>query len=133
MSEKIAIISDTHSRHELVERAVKQIEAFGPELVLHCGDIDDAETVWLFQPNTHFVWGNCDYDKTAMQQAIHGIGGTLHDYVGTLEVGGKQIAFTHGDDVELLDDLEHSGEFDFIFRGHSHVLGERKHGKTRII
>lgn len=133
MSEKIAIISDTHSRHELVEKAVKQIDAFGPELVLHCGDIDDAETVWLFQPNTHFVWGNCDTERVGMQQAIHGIGATLHEYVGTLEVGGQRIAFVHGDDTETLEDLEHSGEFDFIFHGHTHVLGERKRGKTRII
>src|SRR3954447_1674751 len=105
MSEKIAIISDTHSRHDLVERAVKQIETYGPEVVLHCGDIDDAETIWLFQPNTHFVWGNCDYDKASMQQAIHGVGATLHGQLGQLQVGGKSIAFLHGDDHELLDDL----------------------------
>jgi putative phosphoesterase len=130
---KIAIISDTHSRHELVEQAVQQIDGHRPELVLHCGDIDDAETVWLFQPNTHFVWGNCDYDKTAMRQAMHGIGATLHEYLGVLELGGKKIGFLHGDDPELLGDLEHSGEYDFVFHGHTHVRGERRCGKTRII
>ncbi len=38
--------------------------------VIHCGDIDDAETVWLFQGFTaHFVFGNCDKDKHAIRQA----------------------------------------------------------------
>lgn len=130
---KIAIISDTHSRHALVEKAVKQIDQYNPELVLHCGDIDDAETVWLFQPNTHFVWGNCDHDKTAMRQAMHGIGATLHEYMGTLDLGGVRIAFVHGDDAGLLADAEHSGEYDYIFHGHTHVRGERQRGQTRII
>jgi putative phosphoesterase len=133
MTKKIAIISDTHSRHDLVERAVKQIDAFRPELVLHCGDIDDADTVWLFQPNTHFVWGNCDYERASMQQAMHGIGATLHGEVGKVEVGGKRIAFLHGDDTDALDDLIYGGEFDFIFHGHTHMLRERRVGPTRVI
>src|SRR5262245_18277270 len=121
---KIAIISDTHSRHELVEKALKELDPFGVELILHCGDIDDAETVWLFPPNTHFVFGNCDkYELTSLRQAMHGIGATCHEYFGHLELDGKKIAFLHGDDQELLGDLEYSGEFDYLFHGHTHVAG----------
>ena len=129
----IVIISDTHSRYDTVSKANRLIETFWPDLVIHCGDIEDADTVWKFQPNTHFVWGNCDHEKTSLRQAIHGIGATLHEYMGTLQLGDLKVAFLHGDDAELLSDLEHSGEFDFIFHGHTHVAGERTSGKTRII
>jgi putative phosphoesterase len=131
---RIAIISDTHGRHELVEKALKRIDDFRVELILHCGDIDDVETVWLFPPNTHFVFGNCDkYELTALRQAMHGIGATCHEYLGSMELGGKKIALLHGDDGDLLDDLEYSGGFDYIFHGHTHVAGERRRGPTRII
>ncbi len=131
---KIAIVSDTHGRHATVEKALRLLDEHGIQLILHCGDIDDADTVWLFPPNTRFVFGNCDrYELTALRQAMHGIGATCDEYLGTLELAGKRIAFLHGDDQDLLDDLEHSGHFDYIFHGHTHVAGERRRGPTRII
>jgi putative phosphoesterase len=129
----IAIISDTHSRYELVEKALKQMEDYSVELILHCGDIEDAETIWLFPPNTHFVFGNCDHDRASLRQAIHGIGATLHEPYGTLELPEARIAFLHGDEKEDLEDLEYMDYWDFIFHGHTHVAGERRRGKTRII
>ncbi len=130
---KIAIISDTHNRYDSVERAVKLIDYYNVELTLHCGDIEDADTVWLFQPNTHFVFGNCDRDKTSLRQAIHGIGATLHEPYGSLELGETKIAFLHGHVQEDLDDLEWMDHYDYIFHGHTHVAAERQRGKTRII
>jgi putative phosphoesterase len=111
---RIAIISDTHSRHGAVEKAVRLIDEARVELTIHCGDITDSETIWLFPPNTHFVWGNCDADRASLRQAIHGIGATCHEYDGRLELAGKRLGFTHGDDAELLDELILSGELDFV-------------------
>ena len=63
--------------------------------VLHCGDIEDSETVWLFQGFTaHFVFGNCDTERHSIRQAVHGIGETLHDGYGICELEGVKIAFT---------------------------------------
>ncbi len=130
---KIAILSDTHSRYQTVEKALELIEGFNVHLIIHCGDIDDSETVWLFPPNTHFVFGNCDHEKTSLQQAMYGIGATLHQPFGNLELQGKKIAFTHGDDGRLLKELEINGDFDFLFHGHTHIRAERENGPTRII
>jgi putative phosphoesterase len=130
---RIAILSDTHSRHATVETALKMIEERGVELILHCGDIDDADTVWLFPGNTHFVFGNCDSERTSLRQAIHGIGGTLHEPFGKLELAGKRIAFIHGDDNKLLERLESSGQFDYLFYGHTHLAREHRTGPTRVI
>ena len=130
---RIAIVSDTHSRYATVEAALKKIDERGVELILHCGDIEDADTVWLFPGNTHFVFGNCDSERTSLRQAIYGIGGTLHEPFGQLEMEGTRIAFVHSDDKKLFDKLETSGQFDFLFYGHTHVAEEHRTGPTRVI
>ena len=131
---EIGIVSDSHGRHQTVEKALSILQDRNINTVIHCGDIDDAETVWLFQGFTaHFVWGNCDLERTSMQQAIHGIGGTLHGAWGHLELNGVKIAFTHGDDGSLFHDLQQGEAFDYIFYGHTHIAKEHQVGKTRVI
>ncbi len=130
---KIAILSDTHSRYATIEAALQLAEERQPELILHCGDIEDADAVWLFPGKTHFVFGNCDTERTGIRQAVYGIGGTLHEPCGRLELEGAQIAFVHSDDRKLFRDLEHSGQFDYLFYGHSHVAEEHRTGPTRVI
>lgn len=130
----IAILSDTHSRYQTVEKALALVQERKISTILHCGDIDDAETVWLFQGfTTHFVLGNCDTDRLALQQAIHGIGETLHQPYGQLELDGLRLAFLHGDDTRLLRDLARAARFDFLFHGHTHVAEERRVGTTRVV
>jgi hypothetical protein len=132
---QIGILSDTHSRYATVEKALELLQARKVNMVLHCGDIEDSETVWLFQGFTaHFVFGNCDrLEAHAIRQAVHGIGETLHDGYGAVELEGVKIAFTHGDNARLLHDLEMSGAFDFLFYGHTHKAEEHRTGPTRVI
>jgi putative phosphoesterase len=130
---RIAVISDTHSRYATVEAALKLIEDRGVEVILHCGDIEDSETVWLFPGKTHFVFGNCDKERASMRQAVHGIGGVVHEPYGYLELDGARIAFVHGDDRDLLSELERSEAFDYLFYGHTHLPREYRAGATRVI
>ena len=131
---QIAILSDTHSRHATVEKALRLLQDRKVNVVLHCGDIEDADTVWLFQGFTaHFVFGNCDTERHSIRQAVYGIGETLHDGYGYVEMEGVKIAFTHGDDGRRLHDLEVSGAFDFLFYGHTHKAEEHRAGRTRVI
>ena len=132
---QIGILSDTHSRYATVEKALQLLQDRKINVVLHCGDIEDADAVWLFQGFTaHFVLGNCDrLEAHAIRQAVHGIGETLHDSYGAVELDGVKIAFTHGDNGRLLHDLEVSGAFDFLFYGHTHKAEEHRTGPTRVI
>jgi putative phosphoesterase len=130
---KIAVISDTHSHTATAKKALRLIAPHKVELILHCGDIDDAETVALFPGNTHFVYGNCDMDQAGIKAAIDDIGATLHEPFGNLELAGTTIAFLHGDDTRLLFDLEHANAFDFLFHGHTHLAKEHRTGRTRVI
>ncbi len=131
---QIAVLSDTHSRYQTVETVLTMLQHRRINFILHCGDIEDADTVWLFHGITaHFVFGNCDLDRTSLRQAIHGIGETLHEPFGSLELDGVKIAFTHGDDKRLLERLEHSGRYDFLFYGHTHHAEQHQTGSTHVI
>lgn len=131
---KVGIISDTHNKVERIVRALELLRAGGAELVLHCGDIEDAVAVAPFAGwDAHFVFGNCDWDRVSLAKAIGEAGGTLHERFGHLELSGKKLAFLHGDDARLLHDVTASGAYDFVFHGHTHIAGERQSGPTRVI
>ncbi|MCI0378105.1 MAG: metallophosphatase family protein [Gemmataceae bacterium] len=129
----IAVLSDTHSRAFTIERVLAQIRNEKVALLIHCGDIEDADTVRLFPANSHFVFGNCDWDRSAIRQAVDEIGATLHEPFGHLDLEGKTLGFVHGDDKRLLLELENSGAYDFVFYGHTHQAREHRSGKTRVI
>lgn len=131
---KIAIISDTHSRYQTVETVLGILQQRQINLVLHCGDIEDAETVWLFHGLTaHFVFGNCDLDRAAIRQAVFGIGEKLHEPFGRLELDGVRIGWTHGDDRRLLQHLGEADEFDYVFYGHTHHAEQHRCGRTLVV
>ncbi len=131
---QIGIVSDTHNRYPLVERALQMFQERKVNFVLHCGDIEDSEVIWLFRGFTaHFVLGNCDSDRLALQQAIHGIGATLHEPFGHLDLEGAKLAFVHGDKVGLLQDLVNAAHFDYLFHGHTHRRADQQVGPTRVI
>lgn len=133
---RIGIVSDTHGNRLMVNRALAELRERGITTVLHCGDIDDPETVALFRGFTmHFVFGNCDIEieRAALREAMEEIDATLHDHFGSVELEGVKLAFMHGDDTVLLRDVQRSGHYDFLFYGHTHQAEERRHGPTRVI
>ncbi len=131
---RIGIVSDSHGNTAMVLAALDLLRERGIQTILHCGDLDDASTVHLFEGfTTHFVFGNCDHDRSGIRQAIRNAGLTLHEPFGKLELEGKKIAFLHGDDRRLFQQVEHCGEFDYLFYGHSHQAAEHWTGRTRVI
>jgi putative phosphoesterase len=131
---RIAVVSDTHSRYQTVETVVALLRQRDIERVLHCGDIEDADTVWLFEGfDAHFVFGNCDLERASLRQAVHAIGGALQEPFGSVEWEGRRIAWMHGDNKRLLRDVEASGHFDYLFYGHTHEAEEHQSGPTRVV
>jgi putative phosphoesterase len=131
---KIGIVSDTHDRHDNVRIAVAELKQRGIGTVLHCGDIEEPDTVSLFRGLTmHFVFGNCDMELDALRRAMAEIGAQCHEYFASLELGGKQIAVVHGNDKRHQTVLELCGHYDYLFHGHTHVADDRRSGRTRVI
>jgi putative phosphoesterase len=131
---QIAILSDTHSRYQTVRRALSVVGQRGVKCILHCGDIEDPETVNLFLGfATHFVFGNCDSDRDELRRAMQEIGATLHEPFGSLEIEGRKIAWLHGDDHRLFRDVEQSAHFDYLFYGHTHRAEQHASGPTLVV
>jgi uncharacterized protein len=131
---KIGVVSDTHGRLRAIAAALDLLSERGAEVLIHCGDIDDAEAARAFAGwDAHFVYGNCDGDRPGIARAIAQIGATLHPNFGHLELAGKQIAWAHGDDAARLRELEDLGHYDYVFYGHTHVADHRLAGKTHVI
>jgi putative phosphoesterase len=130
----IGIISDTHRNQQTVAKALSLLKERRVDLILHCGDIDDAETIRPFGGiPTHFVFGNCDTDRKGLRQAIGAGHGKLHEPFGSLELAGRKIAWLHGDDSHLFRDVENSAYFDYLFYGHTHHAKQHRSGPTLVV
>jgi putative phosphoesterase len=131
---KIAVLSDTHNQIDRVRRVLDLVRGRDIDVVLHCGDIEDAPVVGLFRGfAAHFVFGNCDADRAGLADAMRQAGVTLHENYGHLEIDGKQIAFVHGDRPAVLHELQQAACYDYLFHGHTHVRADRLLGPTRVV
>jgi uncharacterized protein len=129
---KIGVLSDTHDRVQITAEAVRLLTEQGAELLLHCGDIASPRIVRLFESIcTHFVFGNWD-DEQELSPVMREIGATPHREFGQLTLAGKKVAWVHSHRYGQLQRLEQSGEFDFLFYGHTHVAESHQTGRTLV-
>ncbi len=133
-STRLGIVSDSHGRVESTRAAANLLQSFEVSEVIHCGDIGTPDVVRaLSRWPTHYVFGNCDHELTALRSAIEEAGGTCHERFGTLEIQGRSVAFLHGDDTQLMVETISSGEYDLVCHGHTHVAAQKKLDKTIVL
>jgi putative phosphoesterase len=131
---KLGIISDTHDRAERVAQALAEFRRRGVERIVHCGDVTGPRIVQLFDGWTaDFVLGNCDWDPGGLERAMTGVGATLHQPFGELELAGRRIAWIHSHDERLFQALEYADHYDYLFYGHTHVAEQHRTGKTLVV
>lgn len=129
----VGILSDTHDRTQRAERAVDRLKSAGAEYLIHCGDFTSAEVVHICGVLPFAcVLGNCDHDEVAIRNAVEGVGGTYLDRGGSVIVGGKQFAVTHGDDAATFRSLILERP-DYLLFGHTHVALDERDGPTHQI
>ena len=130
----LGILSDTHDRADAMAMGVRLLRSAGAAYYVHCGDVGD-ETVLdaLAGEPSAFVFGNNDWDRAGLRRHADTLGVTCLGDFGTLDLAGKKIAVTHGDDGGLLRRLVDAQDHDYVLLGHSHVAGEQRVGRTRLI
>src|SRR5262245_30654854 len=130
----VGVLSDTHGRIGAIHTVLAHFREHDAELLIHCGDIDDPDAAAAFIGwNTHFVFGNCDWDREGIRAAIARIRGTLHEPYGHLELDGANIAWIHGDKLREFRNLECADHHDFLFYGHTHVAEQHRTGRTLVV
>lgn len=129
---KIGVLSDTHGEVRATQRAIRVIEQQGVDVVIHCGDVGGEVVPLLEEHTVHFVCGNID-DPASLRAAVQAPAHQLHEPLGAIEIDGLRIAFLHGDDIKLLRHTIHSGHWDLVCHGHTHVFSKEKHGRTVVL
>jgi putative phosphoesterase len=132
---RLGILSDTHSQLIVTQRAIAMLAENGAEFYLHCGDIGD-ETILdaLAGLPGAFVFGNNDYDHDGLRRYGEAIGLQCLGTGGVLELAGKRVAVTHGDELMTVSKYRRPGSgIDYLFTGHSHIRHDQRVGMVRWI
>ena len=132
---KIGILSDSHNEIENVKKAVSVFESLGIDTVIHCGDVTIPRVLEVLKFFRVFLaYGNMDIDKEMLSITLkkpdkQNKVGPFLDF----ELAGKRILVIHGDDGYGLRMAIKSGEYDYVFTGHTHRVRDEKVGNTRVI
>ena len=118
----IGLISDTHDRLPLIERAVKRLKEERVKLVLHAGDYVSPFTAKpyaeLDAPMIGVFGNNCAMTEE-LKRVYAEVGADLRGYFAEVEEGGLRIALTHGHLKSEMDKAM-SGDYDVVVTGHIH-------------
>ena len=133
---KIAIISDTHGNVTNFKKATKWIQKENIQLILHCGDIGDPESLKDsledFKGEIFGVFGNMDADYKILIGEYNKISRVkISEKNLEIKIENKNIAITHKpDDARKLAETQ---KFDLVFYGHTHRPWEERVGNCRLI
>jgi putative phosphoesterase len=130
----IGILSDTHDHADAVKAGLDILTAAGAEFYVHCGDIGGPHCIDLLAGlKCAFVFGNTDYDRAGLARYAASIDVPCYGNFADLELAGKRIAVTHGDDYRLKQRLLSEQKHDYFLQGHTHVRADERVGRTRLI
>jgi putative phosphoesterase len=132
---QIGILSDTHNNIENLQAALRIFKKNNIFTIFHCGDVTSVEVVPLLvgfrviylAGNGDVLWGEIRRSLLDLNPESYG------GLVFSGEIGGAKIAAAHGHLDGVVEGLVSSGEYDYVFCGHSHRLKEVQLGKTRLI
>ena len=130
---RIGILADSHGRVTVTAQAVRTLLDAGAEMLIHLGDVEREQVIEeLAGHNAHIVFGNCDWNTDALARCATHLGVTVDDPIGRINIGSKQITFTHGHLPHLMQQALADGT-DFLLHGHTHQLRDERIGSTRVI
>jgi len=131
----IGVLSDTHNNIANLRAALEIFEQRGVSTLIHCGDVTALATLeWLAEFRVIYVYGNGDYTAGEMREMLlrydpQNYGGLTYNG----ELGGARIAAAHGHLPGSVEDLARSGEYDYVFHGHTHHRRDERIGRARVI
>ncbi len=130
----LGILSDSHGRIHLVERALAIFDQHGVDGIVHCGDIGGLEVLEVFSGRPFwFVWGNTDSPRQSWRAAVRSFGAYWPESIPVvIEADSQHIAVFHGSEREFITAC-HNNDYDYILHGHTHRASDHRQGRTRII
>lgn len=129
----IGIMSDSHGDAAATARAIELLTQRGATKFIHCGDIcGEGVLDELAGHDCAFIWGNCDSPSAPLRKYVRTLGLPWPDGPLQLKLSRKRVAVFHGHEPEFPRSVE-SGDFDYIFYGHTHRLADQRVKGCRVI
>lgn len=129
----VAVLSDSHGRVEVVQRALALLAPMRPAVYLHCGDVGGEEIFDQFVGlPLHFVWGNTDMPTFPLRTYVQSLGFAVPNGPQRLTLDGKHVAVFHGHEREFEREMA-DPTVDYLFHGHTHEKADHRVGGVRII
>jgi putative phosphoesterase len=130
----IGLMSDTHNNRPGVRYALDIFQSLGIEVILHAGDVISAELLEYFTEFSLFLsFGNGDDPLLISSRAKRVSDRFVCEEMLDMELAGKHIFMIHGDHRTEQEKRIDSGEYDFVFHGHTHRFRDERVGSTRVI
>jgi uncharacterized protein len=131
---RLGILSDTHGRAAATAAALDLLRQAGAEFYIHCGDVGGEPILDLLAGlPLVFVWGNTDYDHAEMGRYAKKLGLDCRGNFADLELDGRRIAVTHGDEPAVLKRIVAEKRYRYLLHGHTHVARDQIIGDLRWI
>ncbi len=132
---RIGVLSDTHNNIQNLRAALEIFDRAGARSLIHCGDVTTLETLeWLVEYRVIYVYGNADAASGDLRDML--LRYNPENYAGLRFSGnldGARIAAAHGHLPGAVEELARSGEYDYVFCGHTHKRRDERIGRTRVI
>ena len=131
---KLGIMSDNHGHLTPVNRALRVFDEHGVEVICHCGDLGNVDTLNLLAGRRFwFVLGNTDVPDNSWRPLVRSCGTAWPDEVPVvIKVRGVSIGLCHGHEPGFRR-VCRSGLYDYVFHGHTHAAADHHVGSTRIV
>jgi putative phosphoesterase len=132
---RLAILSDTHNHTANLRKAIDQLRQEKIETVFHCGDLTDIETALLLvEFRLIITFGNGDWNANQIRQNLsYYRTDNFGDLIYRGEMDGVKIAAAHGHLEGMVENLVESGEYAYVFTGHTHRRKDEMIRSTRLI
>lgn len=136
---KIGILSDTHNHLPESRRALDLLVARGADCLVHCGDagedvVDLVSAVCQAHGlRAYIALGNCDYASPGDHRFVANLAGIERSVQPEFEAGGHRCTVLHGHDHRRLEAVVTSGQFAYVFTGHTHRPSGKHVGPTFLL
>jgi uncharacterized protein len=132
---QIGILSDTHNNMKNLQAALSIFRREGVQTLIHCGDLTSADIARALDGfRIICAFGNGDIASGEIRDIL--LAQNPENYAGMVyrgKIDERRIAVTHGHLPNSVEELTRSGEYDFVFKGHSHQHKDERFGATRLI
>ena len=139
---RIGLLSDSHGRAAVTQRAVDLLLEHGAGMLVHLGDVGGIEVIDALvtaapggdQPvEAHLVFGNCDWDAASLASYAASVGVIVDHPQGRLEPDGQGVlVFMHGHNHRAMAEAL-ARQVRWLCHGHTHERLDVRRGPTRII